>query len=218
MGFGRASPRRGGRGARGAPGGLISERQLGDRSGWTGRPSAGAWPRRGRSASSRARSPWAMPRPQSGGASSHPCSPTDRHGREPPDRGGAVGTAPGLPSRVDVIAVSHHERPGTRPHRTLALVAKAGVATPEANLLVDLGSRSSSSTFAWPKLRLAVEMDSRYHDTPTARRADAARDADAEAADWRVAACATGTCGVPSWTWSDPASSGLKILVVPTKI
>lgn len=37
---------------------------------------------------------------------------------------------------------------------------------------------------AWPERRLAVELDSGYHDTPTARRRDAERDADA--AGWTV--------------------------------
>jgi very-short-patch-repair endonuclease len=80
----------------------------------------------------------------------------------------------------DVVLRSHLER------RFLARVKEEGLPLPIMNHRVDLGPRIVDFDAAWPDRRLAVELDSAFHDTPTSRRADAERDQDAAAAGWQT--------------------------------
>lgn len=88
----------------------------------------------------------------------------------------------GLLEEIDpeVKVRSHLER------RFLACVRAEGLPRPRINALVAIGPRFYEIDVAWPSARLAVELDSRFHDTPTARRADARRDRDLADAGWRV--------------------------------
>lgn len=67
--------------------------------------------------------------------------------------------------------------------RALSLVERAGLPMPRVNEDVE----GHEVDFHWPRARLVVELDSRtWHTDPTAFEADRRRDADLQAAGWRV--------------------------------
>ena len=66
-------------------------------------------------------------------------------------------------------------------------IVAAGLERPQANPLYRLPERTVFPDLYWPQHRLVVEVDSvEWHDDPLARRADAERQADLEAAGERV--------------------------------
>jgi very-short-patch-repair endonuclease len=75
---------------------------------------------------------------------------------------------------------SHLER------RFLARVRAEGHPAPRVNALIAVGRRFYEVDMAWPRAKVAIELDSRFHDTAIARRADALRDRDFAGAGWRV--------------------------------
>lgn len=71
--------------------------------------------------------------------------------------------------------------------RVLELVGRNGLPRPQINTMVRAGGRTYEVDFLFAGRRLIVEADGRrYHDTPSARRADAARDAALTAAGYRI--------------------------------
>jgi hypothetical protein len=71
--------------------------------------------------------------------------------------------------------------------RVYDFIVKSGLEPPLANPLYRLPTRTVIPDLHWPHLRLIVEVDSvEWHDDPLARRADAERQADLEAAGERV--------------------------------
>ncbi|HEX5956668.1 MAG TPA: DUF559 domain-containing protein, partial [Solirubrobacterales bacterium] len=95
------------------------------------------------------------------------------------------GGRPGTDVLLRLARAPHlpFERTRSRPEgRFLRFCAEHGLPIP----LVNVPLLGHEVDFLWPAEKLAVEMDSSYHDSPTARAADAARDAQLAVAGFRV--------------------------------
>ena len=97
----------------------------------------------------------------------------------------------GLKILVRALNLGYHLRPqGTRSEieeRLLRVVREGDFGEVQMNRWMRVGERWIMADAWFPKQRLVIELDSRWHDTVGARQRDAERDRDTEAAGVRVA-------------------------------
>ena len=95
-------------------------------------------------------------------------------------------------------------------HRFLELVGEAGLTRPETQYLVPAGGHEYRLEFAYPSLKLAAELDGRYHQQRERREWDAQRDAALLELGWRTVRLRNGDIeGTPQSVMSMLTAAGV---------